>query len=501
MFIRIFSIFIICCLGISCFQRETLPENLSSSEPLEEPTFQSNVQLHFSDKAEDAILAKKIDELIETSRFANARWGIFVVSLKDGRILVARDSSKSFIPASVLKVITSTVALDKLGADFRWHTKLFTNGTIEDYSIKGDLILYGQGAPDFDESGVDNLVQKLKEKGIKRITGDIIGDESYFKGDNLGNGWTWNEIQWYYGAEASALTINSNQAWIHLRNSKIISTSEFIKIKAEVQSDSSSEIDSIGVKRELGENSVYIWGEGKNLDVRVAVQNPALWAAKILEKKLRKAGIEVKGKARSADWKSEDKLKVENATEIASIQSKNLGEIVYKMNKYSLNLYAELILRTLGKRFGDEVPEQDPKMRKVRGDDEAGIKVIEKWLEERGIKIQENESIKDGSGLSRLNLVTPETIVKVLIEATKIRDSKFFIDSLPIAGVDGTLRTRLIESSGRIIAKTGSISLVKSLAGYVKKKDEILVFAIFCNNTSAESTSLIDRIAFELVSD
>jgi PBP4 family serine-type D-alanyl-D-alanine carboxypeptidase len=171
------------------------------------------------------------------------------------------------------------------------------------------------------------------------------------------------------------------------------------------------------------------------------------------------------------------------------------------MNKYSLNLYAELILRTLGKRFGDEVPEQDPKMRKVRGDDEAGIKVIEKWLEERGIKIQENESIKDGSGLSRLNLVTPETIVKVLIEATKIRDSKFFIDSLPIAGVDGTLRTRLIESSGRIIAKTGSISLVKSLAGYVKKKDEILVFAIFCNNTSAESTSLIDRIAFELVSD
>ncbi|MFN3329836.1 MAG: D-alanyl-D-alanine carboxypeptidase, partial [Pyrinomonadaceae bacterium] len=177
-----------------------------------------------------------------------------------------------------------------------------------------------------------------------------------------------------------------------------------------------------------------------------------------------------------------------------------LGEIVHKMNKYSVNLYAELILRTLGKKFGSETLERNPKMRKVRGDDRAGAAVIEKWLEEKGIKLQENESIKDGSGLSRLNLVTPETIARVLIAATKIKNSDVFAKSLPIAGIDGTLSARLTNFAGKINAKTGSISFVNSLAGYIRKRDETIVFVIFCNNASAESVTLIDKIVSELAS-
>ncbi|GIU82380.1 MAG: D-alanyl-D-alanine carboxypeptidase/D-alanyl-D-alanine-endopeptidase [Acidobacteria bacterium] len=490
--------------SVACFKQEPVTNQNEGSEEMQFSELQTSVEsdapLQVSQKPEDVVLASKIDKLIETSRFANARWGIFVVSLKDGRILTARDARKPFIPASVLKILTSAVALDKLGADFRWQTKLFTNGKIEDSVVKGDLILYGQGAPDFDESGVEELVQKLKAKGVKKITGDIIGDESYFRGDKLGDGWVWNEIQWYYGAEASALTINANQVGIHLQGSKVTSTSEFVEIKAEVQRSSSNEIDSIGVKRELGENSIYVWGAGGNLDVRLAVQNPALWAAKILDKKLRQSGIEVQGKVKSVDWKSKEKLDPENATEIASIQSRPLGEIVHKMNKYSVNLYAELILRTLGKKFGSETLERNPKMRKVRGDDRAGAAVIEKWLEEKGIKLQENESIKDGSGLSRLNLVTPETIARVLIAATKIKNSDVFAKSLPIAGIDGTLSARLTNFAGKINAKTGSISFVNSLAGYIRKRDETIVFVIFCNNASAESVTLIDKIVSELAS-
>jgi D-alanyl-D-alanine carboxypeptidase/D-alanyl-D-alanine-endopeptidase (penicillin-binding protein 4) len=503
LFAKKFAIFLAIFCAVSCFKQESplVQNEVSKNTEFELQTpFQTNSPLQISQRPEDVALAREIDNLIRTSRFANARWGVFVVSLRDGRILVARDAEKPFIPASVLKIITSTVALDKLGADFRWQTKLFTNGKIENSSVKGDLILYGRGAPDFDESGVEELIQRLKANGIKKITGDIIGDESYFEGDNLGDGWVWNEVQWYYGAEASALTINPNQVGIRLQGGKEISTSEFIEVKAEVRS-SGGEIDSIGVKRELGENSVYVWGEGKNLDVRMAVHNPALWAVKSLEKKLRQSGIEIQGKARSVDWKSKDKLDIKNATEIASVQSKPLGEIIHRMNKYSVNLYAELILRTLGRKFGSEVPEQNPKMGKIGSDDRNGIMVIEKWLEEKGIKLQENESIKDGSGLSRLNLVTPETVVRVLIAATKIRDSKVLIDSLPIAGTDGTMNARLKEFAGKIIAKTGSISFVSSLAGYIKKENETLAFVIFCNNASAESASLVDKIASKLASN
>jgi len=504
LFAKKFAIFLAIFCSVSCFKQESplvqneMPKNTKFE--LQTP-FQADAPLQISQRPEDIALAREIDNLIKTSRFAKARWGVFVVSLTDGRILVARDAKKPFIPASVLKIITSTVALDKLGADFRWEIKLFTNGKIENSSVKGDLILYGQGVPDFDESSVEELIQRLKASGIKKITGDIISDESYFKDDNLGDRWGWNEVQWYYGAEASALTINSNQVDIRLQGGKAISTSEFIKVKAEVQSSSGGEIDSIGAKRELGESSVHVWGEGKTLDVRMAVHNPTLWAVKILEKKLRQSGIEIQGKARSVDWKSKDKFETKDVTEIASVQSKPLGEIVRRMNKYSINLYAESILRTLGRKFRIEVPEQNPRMRKIRSDDRKGIAVIEKWLEEKGIGLQENESIKDGSGLSRLNLITPETVVRVLIAATKIEDSKVLIDSLPIAGTDGTMNARLREFAGKIIAKTGSISFVSSLAGYIKKENETLAFVIFCNNAPAESASLVDKIASKLASN
>ncbi|HEY0429635.1 MAG TPA: D-alanyl-D-alanine carboxypeptidase/D-alanyl-D-alanine-endopeptidase [Pyrinomonadaceae bacterium] len=491
----------------SCSSSNQSNQNTQIAETpaFEVPTPQINLlkPLAVSNNPDDVALAKKIDEQIEKSEFANARWGVFVVSLKDGRVLVARDAQKLFNPASVQKILTSTVALDKLGADFRWKTAVYAQNKIEDGTLNGDLILYGQGAPDFSAEGVENLVSQLQSKGLKRIKGNVVGDESFFKGDEIGEGWSWNDLQWYYGAQASALTINFNQVTVTLQDGKPKTepSTDYIQFSGDVKPAENGEPDAVGLKRDLAENNVYVYGNGKNLDARVAVENPALWSAKILRETLEKKGIAVEGEAKSASWKTENKTSVENANELAAIESQTLGEIVHRMNKDSVNLFAELILRTLGKRFGEEAPDENPRGQKTRGDDAAGVAVIRKWLAEKGVSFQETESIKDGSGLSRLNFVTPETIGRALIAASQMKASEIFRNSLPSAGTDGTLRGRLGNARGRILGKTGSITYVNSLAGYAKNERETLAFVILCNNETrrADSSILIDAIATSLV--
>jgi D-alanyl-D-alanine carboxypeptidase/D-alanyl-D-alanine-endopeptidase (penicillin-binding protein 4) len=460
--------------------------------------------LAVSQREEDVALAKKIDESIDKSEFANARWGVFVISLKDGRVLAARDAQKLFTPASVQKIVTSVVALDKLGADFRWQTRVFSKANIENGTLGGDLILYGQGAPDLSDEGIENLVSQLKSKGLQKVKGGIVGDESYFTGDAIGDGWAWNELQWYYGAEASALSINKNLVNVSLQadgKPKVEPATDLVELSGTVAALQNGETESVGVKRGLGNNKIYVWGEGKNLDARVAVENPALWSAKILKDALVKNGIEVEGDAKSADWKTENKFDPEGAPPLASVESQTLGEIVRRMNKDSVNLYAELILRTLGKKFGADAPDENPRARKTRGDDSAGTSVIKKWLAENGASFQETEAIKDGSGLSRLNFVTPETIGRALVAGNQIKAAEVFRNSLPVAGTDGTLRGRLGGVSGKILGKTGSLMYVNSLAGYARRADETLAFVILCNNETrkADSSVLIDRIAALLV--
>lgn len=484
---------------LSCLRSN---QNLPAEEPgnFEVPVPNINLArpLEVSPKPEDVQLAEEIDQIIRNSEFANARWGVFVVSLKDGRVLVAKEAQKLFNPASAQKILTSIVALDKLGADFRWETRIFAKSEIENGILKGDLILYGQGAPDLSDEGIENLVNQLKKKGLTKVQGNIIGDESYFKGDNIGEGWTWNEIQWYYGAEASALSVNQNYVNVSLQNGKPQVSNAVMQVSGETKP--AQGIESVGLKRELGANKIFVYGEGQTLDARIAVQNPALWAADILKDALQKKGVSVEGEAKSVDWRSEKKFVPESATELARVESKTLGEIVRKMNKDSVNLYAELILRTLGKKFGASAPDENLKMQKVRGDDAAGASVVKKWLTENNIAA-EDIKIHDGSGLSRLDLVTPEALGRALIFAAQAKFADVFRSSLPVAGTDGTLRGRLGRAAGKIAAKTGSIMYVNTLVGYAANPRETLAFVILCNNQTRrnDSSIVIDEIALRLV--
>ena len=165
----------------------------------------------------DPALAELIDRALDQSDVRSARWGVFAMSLNDGRVLYSRDADKPFTPASNMKVYTTSVALDLLGADYRWRTSVYankqpdTNGVIE-----GDLTVYGRGAPDLiskskgDAPSLAKLADRLYQAGIREIHGHIVGDNSYFRGELFGVGWQWNDLQWYFGAEPSALSIDEN---------------------------------------------------------------------------------------------------------------------------------------------------------------------------------------------------------------------------------------------------------------------------------------------------
>ena len=474
---------------------EVPPPNINLTNPLV-----------ISTRPEDVKMCAAINEQIDKSPYANAHWGVIAVSLKDGRVVCSRDGRKLFNPASIQKTLTSMVALDKLGADYRWKTSvLSTNRVDADGTIDGDLVLRGEGAPDFDNAALENLVGQLQTKGLRRVKGNIIGDSSYFRGETIGEGWTWNDLQTYYGAEAGALTFNENQAFVNIENGVGKTSTDYIRVtvgKPQPIAGANDEAiyEPSGIRRGLEENEFYVWGSSKDFGVRVAVHDPARWAAKSLREYLEKKGIVVDGETRSRDWRSEDEFDAEKAQNLAQVESQTLGEIVKKMNKRSINLYAELILRTLGKKFGNEVPDNIQLPQSVRGSDTAGAAVIKKWLIDHKIAASEAQ-ISDGSGLSRLDFVTPESFARAFIAAAESPSAQIFTDSLPIAATDGTLGGRLVNAKGRVLAKTGTVTFVNSLAGYVQnERGEVFTFAVIVNNETHKNLAIniIDKIVLTL---
>lgn len=500
------------------FAAERLPALLYGQNAVAvEAVAQSSAQSPASTSA--AELARKIDEAIEGSDFAAARWGVYVMSLRDRRVIYARDAARPFTPASNMKVYTTAVALDTLGADYRWRTSVYADKEPDQRgTIAGDLVLYGRGAPDFasntKKDSSDQLAQladELYKRGLRRVEGNLIGDESYFRGEPLGDGWLWNDIQWYFGAEVSALTINSNEATVTITPGKPDEAADvkfekddsYLHLTNDARTSARGSSLTIGVTRGLSDNNLRVWGDfpatGKSYSVRVSVHQPALWAATLFRQALNARGITVEGQTRTRDARvsPDEQFNTERAVELASVTSKSLGEIARATNKYSINLNAELILRTLGRERRDLAPDPDPVKMRIRGDDQAGLSVVRLWLERAQIQTA-GLSLHDGSGLSRLDIVTPEATARLLAAVAQTPSAEIFRDSLPVAGRDGTLSGRLGITGGRVQAKTGTLSYNNSLSGYVvAADDEPYAFSIICNDETAKgsSTTVIDAIA------
>jgi serine-type D-Ala-D-Ala carboxypeptidase/endopeptidase (penicillin-binding protein 4) len=467
----------------------------------------------------DAVLAHDIDQLLDQSDSGKARWGVFVMSLTDRRVLYSRDGDKLFTPASNMKIYTTAVALDLLGTDYRWRTSVYsTSGPTSDGVIEGDLILYGRGAPDLDSTRIESLpalADQLHARGVRQVRGKIIGDESYFRGEMYGVGWQWNDLQWYYGAEPSALSIDENAVEVTFGPgnkspgpaSVIVTPNDNrLQLTNNATTGERNTPTTVGIKRGLSNNDVVVWGEfptgGHSYSAFLSVHDPPLRAAAVFKQLLATRGIQVDGAVEGHDFRVSESARFDpqKGIELAYIESAPLANIVRKTNKESNNLYAELILRTLGRAKGATVPDPDPRKNATRGDDEAGVAVVRKWLSDHAIDVIPL-ALHDGSGLSRLDLITPESTAQLLAIAAQTSWRQSFYDSLPIAGHDGTLQGRLVNTSGRIVAKTGSLTYDHSLSGYaITQSGNILAFSIMCNDATGQTHPVrtIDAIASRL---
>jgi len=501
----------------SCAPRQSAPSPNHSEQPT-----QAEQNAPELPRQIDQDLDTTLNQLLNSSEFARGRWGMSVISLKDGKLIFDHNGGQLFTPASNMKVYTTAVALDLLGADYRWRTSVYSEKDPDaDGTVQGDLVLYGRGAPDFvatnrreNSNSIEELVKALKTRGIKHIKGNVIGDESYFRGDLIGHGWLGDDLQWYFGAEASALTINANSFDVSITSASSaneppkVTTNDFdgyVQITNNISTVAGGEQLQLGVQRGVLDNNVVVWGQyplaARGYGASLSVHRPSLWAAIIFHRLLRTNGIIVDGVAQSRDSRVAAKSRLDPTAnrELAFVTGKSLGEIVKITNKQSVNLYAELLLRTLGRDRAAMLSEAGQIGREL-GDDERGVRLITLWLTRQSIN-GTGLTIHDGSGLSRLNLVTPRVTGQLLAAMSKSNAAAVFTESLPIAATDGTLQGRLQPAKGKVKAKTGALTYINALSGYLTTSGgQSYAFSVICNDntTSLSSIRLIDQLVLTL---
>jgi serine-type D-Ala-D-Ala carboxypeptidase/endopeptidase (penicillin-binding protein 4) len=470
-------------------------------------------------------LRARIAAHVAQARFAPAAWGVKIVSLDTGRTIFEHNPEKYFNPASNAKLYTAALVLDRLGVDYRIKTSLYSmvrpdaSGT-----LKGDLIVYGRGDPTMAArlnggdyfKGIEPLVNQLINARVRRIEGDLVGDESYFTGPPFGSGWEWDDLQAYYGAEVSALTIDDNALDLFVKPAERsgipcrITTgppTSFVSVINRTQTSLKGTESRIVVYRPIGENLIYVSGQlpidSSGSYSSVAVHNPAGLFVSLLKDALAQRGIAVTGRTRVIDWKYREvtPLHLAKLIELGSIDSMPLGDILRETLKPSQNLYAQLLLLQVGNRgrqgatvilssLSLNPPSPARKIAKMasmndgRTDEEAGIEMMNDFLVQAGVK-KGDVLLEEGSGLSRRDVITPAATVALLSYMSRSRWADVYRNALPVAGVDGTLQNRMkgTPAAGNVHAKTGTLRYVHTLSGYVTTAaGERLAFSIMLNN-------------------
>lgn len=433
-------------------------------------------------------LRDQLDDYFNDQNFSNAIWGVMVKSLKTGEIIYKKNQDKLFIPASNIKLFTSAAALLTLGSKYKYQTDLLANGVLLRGTLKGDLIIQGSGDPTISNRFVQGSVTKifedwadtLKAKGIYEITGNIYGDDSFFDNLEFGKGWLVDYESNWFAAPTNALSFNNNVIQIVIEPTQInfpakvytVPQTNYVSIVSGVFTKDEIYQSDISIFRMKGTNIIQVKGgisiNDKSISKQIAVINPSLFFLTVLKETFEKKGIIVRGRVATI---SDEKINVsyDNLIPIYSHYSVQLKYIIKEMNKNSNNFYAEQILKTIGLEQNDF------------GTIENGVNACIKYFNQMGINM-EQIVLADGSGLSRLNLVTPRQIVNLLSFMYKNED---FYESLPIAGVDGTLIDRMKKTiaEGNVKAKPGFSENVSALSGYLKTvSGEPLVFSMIVNN-------------------
>lgn len=389
------------------------------------------------------------------------------------------------MPASNAKLFVAAAALNVLGENYKFHTTLLSDAPPSADTIKGSVYLRGGGDPLLSSDDIRAFVKQLLDSGVKHITGDVVGDGSLFTDGPYPNGWSWDYLSDDYAPEISGLEVEEGVIQAAVAPGKKIGDSPsvmlrpatgYIPIDNHAKTAAANAPLTLEISRPYDKNVLEITGDvplgySMTKPVGVGVDNPALYAATLLMEDLLASGITVDGEVKTGATPS-------SATPLYTHDSAPLSQYLPAMLKPSDNLMAECLVRILGVEKGKG------------GSFSGGYAVELAYL--RKIGITDNDVVlADGSGVSRLDMVSPAAVVKLLTAEAMQPNFKIYYDALPIAGIDGTLRRRMVGSpaQGNVHAKTGTLRFAHTLSGYVSDADaNILAFSILNNNFLADSS-------------
>jgi len=465
--------------------------------------------LCFKEAADPVTNTKKLIEQLEKSACLINGQISFVLLDPLGKVLVEHNPDKLLTPASNLKIVTSSAALAILGPDFTFETTLAYSGNItREGVLEGDIILFGGGDPSLGSdrfSGYPDYlsliklwVAEIKKLGILRINGAIVADPGNYSANPLPDGWIWTDIGNYYGAGSGGININENYYRLYFKPGKPGDSAAVLRVVPEIPGLTflnKMKTGAIG----SGDNG-YIYGgpfstvhylrgtipAGVNeFSIKGSIPDPAYFAAYNLRKQLLAENISVTGNALNASIAKRVHVSAK-LTSIYKAQSPPLKSLVKETNHQSINLYAEAMLNAIGRQV------------KGYGSAETGIEVLKEWLLTNGYTLPGGKcGIIDGSGLSPGNTVSTRFLAKLL---HKSKSDPFFVSSLPVAGVSGTMKNfaRNTNAHGKVIAKSGSFNNVIGYSGYLKTNEgELLPFSLLINNyecSFAEIRKEIERV-------
>lgn len=430
-----------------------------------------------------AELAERLDRILADPALVRAHVGLVVQVAETGEVLYERAGEKRFTPASNTKLVTGAVALDALGPDYRWRTRLVADGSIAGGTLDGDLWIVGGGDPALERERVDEWVAALREAGIRQITGDVIGDDRIFSHPQWGRGWMWDDLFGGWSAGVTGLQLSPNTVRAALVSGEVPGDAARLVYRDEgpplpidvrVRTGAPGSEARLSFVPDAHGGPVELRGwvplAADSTGLYLAPAHATLYLLDWLRLRFDEGRLRVGGEYRRPEA-GETPPAPESSTWSHETESPPLSELLGEMLKPSDNQMAESVLRTVGLEEGRE------------GSPAEGLAVVSSTLAGWGIEPGAVD-LSDGSGLSRYNEVTPRALARLLRTMWRHREYATWLEALPTAGVDGTMRRRLLATPAyeNVRAKTGSLSAVRGVSGYLLDgRGETLIFSLLLN--------------------
>lgn len=447
-------------------------------------------------------LASAIDEQISDTRFASASWGIAVVSLDTGHTLYAHEANRLLQPASTAKLYTAALVLDTIGTDYRIPTQLLATHPVAQGHLEGPLILRGMGDPSLGTSGTntdwaDQLAEQLVAAGVHEVQGDLVADDSYFQGPQVGSGWEARDLQNWFAVPASALSVQENVVDLTVRPADtpgrpaslvLDPPSAMTRVVNHLATGAHETRSDINLYRAPGDATLYAFGaipaRAGPQTFKLAMADPAWYAGTRLREALERHGVHIQGGLRVRHWPEQNTADIDKAVVLAQVLSPPVMEILARGLKRSQNLYLQNLLQIAGIKAQANAEQAGDPPPGFLSSEAWGTRALKELLDRIGIASGAAQ-IEEGAGLSRQDLSTPDAMVHLLSYLASQPYGAQLRAALPAAGVDGTLewRMRNTGAADNVHAKTGSMNNVRCLVGYVTTAaGERLAFAIMLNN-------------------